>query len=134
MITSCQECGVPCCQTGPGPYKNISPEDYLENFGDHSSYNTKCIALTEEGKCNLWGTTDLPMACRVYVCQTKQYSKIELQHIDEVFERECPTCGCEWLRGKFQGKEYIDTCEICGYVGKWSRELINRGKQKRKKK
>ena len=55
------------------------------------------------------------------------------QDIDEVFERECPTCGCEWLRCKYQKIGYVETCEICGYVGKWSLELVNKGKQKRKK-
>jgi len=133
MISSCKECEVPCCQTGPGPHKNITPEDYLENFGDIASYNTKCMALTAEGACNLWGTPDLPMACRVYVCQSKSYSKEELIKIDEVFDRECPTCGCEWVRGTYQGKIYHDICEVCGYTGKWTKEVVSRGRKKRKK-
>jgi len=132
MIKSCEECEVPCCQTGPGPHQNVAPEDYLENFGDHASYNTKCIALTAEGACNLWGTSDLPMACRVYVCQSKSYTKLELEQIDEVFERECPNCGSEWLRGRFEGKNYIDICEMCGYEASWNKETISKGKRKRK--
>jgi len=134
MISTCKECTTPCCQAGPGPHKNLSPEDYLAIFATAESYNTKCIGLTAEGKCNLWGTPDLPVECRNFVCQTRQYSKEELSKIDDVIERDCPTCGCEWMLGTYIGKSYHDICEVCGYTGKWSKELVSRGKRKWNKK
>ena len=130
MISSCSDCEVPCCQTGPGPHKNLPPDDYLENFGDAEAYNTKCIALTADGGCNLWGTPDFPHACRVYVCQTRSYTKDELEKIDEVIDRECPNCKSPWMVGKFISKDYHDSCEICGYLGKWKKEVVSRGKRK----
>ena len=124
MIKTCEECPNSCCKTGPGPYKNVSPEDYLENFATVEAYNTKCIAFTSEGKCNLWNTPDLPQECRTYICQTRSYTKKELEIIDDIFERECPNCGCSWLIGSWQNKIYFDTCEICGYQVAWEKTQI----------
>jgi hypothetical protein len=55
LIDSCADCKSICCQTGPGPYKRVTPEEYLENFGTTDNYNKECGALFD-GKCNLWGT------------------------------------------------------------------------------
>ena len=130
MITSCKDCEVPCCATGPGPHKNLAPEEYLENFGDVAAYNTKCIALTAEGSCNLWGTADFPQACRVYVCQTRSYTKEELLKIDKVIDRECPSCSSRWLLRNFSGKDYEDICEVCGYQSRWIQKVLSEGKLK----
>lgn len=126
MISSCEDCKDSCCRTGPGPYKKLAPEDYLENFGDIASYNTKCTAL-RNGQCTLWGTADLPVSCRIYVCQTKTYTAQELEIIDSVSEEECPNCGSEWLRKNFQLECCYDTCEVCGYLRKWVKEVVFKG-------
>ena len=89
MINSCKDCKSVCCKTGPGPYDALPPREYLDNFGDISAYNTKCMALSNEGGCNLWGTPQFPIECRVYVCQTRSFTKKELSDIEHVFEREC---------------------------------------------
>ena len=130
MINSCEKCTTPCCRTGPGPYRNVSPEEYLENFSTSEAYNTKCIGLTDDGKCNLWLTPDLPIECRNYICQTRSYSAEELKKIDEVQDdRTCPNCKCNWMLGFWEGSFYYDTCEVCGYTIKWQRILERRGRR-----
>jgi len=130
MIKSCEECNMPCCKTGPGPYASFSPEVYLENYATVESYNTKCIALSSDHKCNLWGTPDLPMECRNYICQTRQYSKSELEIIADVNDRECPNCGCSWTIGSLQKNIFIDKCEICGYSAIWTKSDVASGNTK----
>jgi len=134
MISSCSECTVSCCQTGPGPHKSLPPDEYLENFGDSAAYNTKCIAFVPGVGCNLWGTPEFPQACRVYVCQTRSYTPQELKRISDVIDRECPSCGCEWLIGSYIGKEYHDSCEVCGHVTHWKRDTVTKGSKKWHKK
>lgn len=83
MINSCVECKSKCCQTGTGPHKLVSPEEYLDNFGYASAYNMKCKHFVN-GKCNIWGTKHLPVDCRIYVCQTRLFNKNELEIIKNI--------------------------------------------------
>ena len=125
MIKSCKECKTPCCQCGPGPYKLMTPESYLESFGEVSAYNTKCMALDEKGQCRLWGTKDLPTECRTYVCQTRRYSKKELEVIDAVDDsRECPCCDMSYMLVTVEsnGEDWRETCERCGYTFVWVKD------------
>ena len=86
MIDSCKDCKSICCKTGPGPFEELEPEDYLDNFGTTDSYNTKCSALDKDDKCELWGTSDFPLECRTYVCQNRSFSKEELDTLNKLVE------------------------------------------------
>lgn len=124
MIKSCKNCKNKCCQTGPGPHVEVESEEYLENFGTAEAYNTKCVELTDCGKCNAWGTNSLPSACRVYVCQNREYSDDELETINHVTEQEdfpCPNCGSV-VYLYFEEKEDLCECEACRYKWYWSHE------------
>ena len=132
LYNSCADCRQKCCKTGPGPYKVLEPEDYLENFGDTAAYNTKCKHLTASGRCSVWKTADFPAACRVYVCQSRRYTKEELRDINCIvaldegyddygcldckaqyvlyrspFEVECEICGCKWTWARVEPHEEI---------------------------
>jgi hypothetical protein len=119
---------------GPGPHKILPPEEYLENFGTSDAYNTKCVAFSDEGKCNLWGTAEFPLACRTHVCNVKIFTKKELDDIERVDEdRECPKCETPWMLGKWGDRkktEWVDTCENCGHTHMWKK--INLDKKSKK--
>ena len=129
MIKSCKKCTTPCCVTGPGPYAYVSPEEYIENFSLIEGYNTRCSALTETGKCSLWGTKHLPQECRVYICQTRSFSKDELKVINNVFERTCPKCECVWMLGSQHEGLYVDKCEVCGFERIWDETVVYEGNE-----
>jgi len=131
MISSCKDCTNTCCKVGPGPYHSVRPEEYLEDFGEAAAYNTKCLALSNDNTCTLWGTPQFPHECRVYVCQNRSYTKEEIEDIDKVEEWECSECESAWM--------YVDnepdgsniyTCPSCGYVAKWSKEVIKEKDQR----
>lgn len=138
MIKSCSECKVKCCKTGPGPYEVLPPEEYLENFGTTDAYNTKCQELKPNGMCGIWGTPDFPLECRTYVCQTRKYSKEELDHIDAFQEDlECETCGSALIYAK-EVKDSVDDdhtvgrtwtliCETCGQTDEWQLTKASKG-------
>lgn len=128
LVNSCMECKAVCCQHGPGPHKPLSPEDYLENFSTPEAYNTKCMALSEDGKCTLWGTPDFPHVCRTHVCNQKIFTKKELSEIESVDDRECPNCNCEWTKMIDKGSTVKWVCEICDYEIEWKSKVLKRGK------
>lgn len=134
LINSCLECKTVCCKHGPGPHLPLEPETYLENFGEPEAYNTKCIALTDDNECSLWGTPSLPVECRQYVCHVKNYTEEELDTIDDIVERECPNCGCKWqILTAQKGNDWVEECEVCGHRLKWKGIIEKRGKRKLKK-
>jgi len=79
---------------------------YLDVFGKPDSYNTKCSKLTEDNCCSVWGTMDLPMECRTYVCQTREFSKVEISalkffnrtalKVEDLSQTMRVTTGCAW--------------------------------------
>lgn len=124
MIKSCAECTSKCCKTGPGPYKKLSPEEYLEVFGLSDAYNKACKHHNlKTGHCNVWGTPGLPIECRTYVCQTREYSDLELDTIDNIEEDyECEGCGSSYMiNDSPEGNDelFIVKCEICNHTNKW---------------
>ena len=85
MIDSCAECKTNCCKIGPGPYRIVSPREYVERFGDLPSYNTECAALDSKSeRCTLWGTPEFPEECKTYICHVRSFSKSELSEIRRV--------------------------------------------------
>ena len=126
LVKSCSECKQICCKHGPGPYKLLTPEAYLENYNTTDAYNTQCAALTKDGRCSVWGTADFPIECRTHVCTNRIFTSIELSTIDCVDERVCEQCGASYTL-LFEGandNEYIVECESCGYEYKWIKEQI----------
>ena len=121
MIRTCKSCKSKCCEHGPGPYKLVAPEVYLENFGTAEAYNTKCIAMSSKGHCKLWKTKEFPQECRTYVCQSRTFSKLELKKILAVVEHDCPKCGCSWMlyTKKPDGSMVKEHCEACGHKALW---------------
>lgn len=126
MITSCQDCKTNCCKIGPGPYRKLSPVDYLENFGTISAYNTKCTALKDDGTCNLWGTSKFPDECRTYVCQVRSFTKNELAAIRKVDWKPTMEPGadrykkCEVRRGQGNDNEVLKETrrrDVAPYAG-----------------
>lgn len=82
MIKSCQECKTKCCKNGPGPYKPLPFNEWFDKAVTYNGYNTKCENFNEEsGNCDVWSTPQLPLACIVYVCGMREYSKEELENI-----------------------------------------------------
>jgi hypothetical protein len=132
LVSDCSKCKSICCKHGPGPHKKLTPEEYLGSFGELEAYNTQCMALTEDNKCSLWGTPNLPQECRVYVCQSKVYTDAQLKKISSVLERECPNCKSAWMLGTDNKAGWKDTCEICGYEQQWSHSTKKKGNQKMK--
>lgn len=131
MINSCSECTSICCKHGPGPHVPLSPQEYLENFGTTDAYNTKCMALTDENKCSLWGTPSLPTECRTYVCQSKLFTKEQIKRINDVEERKCLNCGSEWtLMYETTKGNWINECEVCDFKINWKGTSIKKGKRK----
>lgn len=128
LVNSCFECKSVCCKHGPGPYRSLPPEDYLENFSTTEAYNTKCMALGDDNKCTLWGTKDFPHVCRTHVCNQRIFTKEELKKIEEVDDRECPNCGCEWTLNYKKGKNWYHECEACGHLIQWEAKVAKRGK------
>lgn len=126
MIKSCRQCQKKCCKTGPGPYKKLPPEEYLENFGHTDAYNTQCEALTDNGMCSIWKSPEFPIECRTYVCQSREYSQEELDTIENVIEdMECLKCERPYVLITGDGKDsdgnpwYSYECEGCGYEWTW---------------
>ena len=129
LVSSCFECKAICCKHGPGPYQPLAPEEYLENFGTSDAYNTRCMALDDEGKCSIWGTPKFPHVCRTHVCNQRIFSKEELKAIDEVEDMECDNCSAEWTRGYFKDNKFHRECEVCGHLQSWKKEVVKRGKK-----
>ena len=122
MIKSCTDCKTKCCKTGPGPYKIRKVDTYLDNFGTPENYNTKCEHFTRSGKCRVWGTRDLPLECRTYVCTNRQYSKKEMDVIKQTDDwNSCGKCKTPYARF-LGGKKWKWECVNCGH--KWSWKLI----------
>ena len=128
MIKSCKQCKGNCCKTGPGPYKLLSPENYLENYSILESYNTRCMALSENNECRIWKTKELPVACRVHICTNKIFSAKERKDIESVVERECVYCEAPWTLCENISTVYVDEiptelweyhCEVCGKTYYW---------------
>lgn len=90
MISSCAQCTTKCCKSGPGPYKEVSAVDWLSMKQKGSDrYNTRCENFDEEEEtCRVWDTTSLPIACKVFVCGVRTYTKKELALIDFILEEE----------------------------------------------
>lgn len=130
MIKSCKSCRNSCCRTGPGPYTLVTPEEYLENFSTTDSYDTQCMALGEDGKCTLWGQTNFPVECRVHICTHREFSKLELETIDQVDEcRSCKKCEASYVLLVPQGPDeddcdWLEKCENCGYTFLWARKEL----------
>jgi hypothetical protein len=115
MISSCKDCKSICCKTGPGPHKPLMPDEYLENFGTTDAYNTKCVALKDDGLCSLWGSAKFPMECRTYVCQSRTFKPAELKKIDTVYDRECSNCDAEWqYLVNHKDGSWAQECPVCG--------------------
>lgn len=130
LVKSCFDCKAVCCKHGPGPHRSLPPEEYLENFGTEDAYNTKCMALSEDGKCTIWGTKDFPHVCRVHVCNQKIFTPQELKEISQVDdEYECPNCEVSWTRGYDKDGTFIRECEICGHKTEWKGKVVSRGKR-----
>ena len=129
LVNSCGECKAICCQHGPGPYLPLEPEEYLENFSTSEAYNTKCMALDDSGRCSLWGTPKFPHVCKTHVCNQRIFTPKELENIEQVDERECPNCGCEWTLFKGKGNSWENECEICGHTIEWKGRMVKRGKK-----
>jgi len=87
MISSCKDCQTKCCSVGPGPYELIEAEQFLLNYGENDNYNKKCIAFMH-GKCTYWGKSRMPLDCKIYVCQVRSFSKLELNTIAALTGRE----------------------------------------------
>ena len=123
LVDSCSECQQVCCKTGPGPYKILSPEDYLENYNLTEAYNTKCAALTSRGRCSVWGTKDFPIACRVHVCTNRKFTKEELWKIEQVEDRACSNCGASYVLLYHDKKlgHWIEECENCRHNFGWEK-------------
>lgn len=134
LIKSCSDCKAICCKTGPGPYKILSPNEYLEGFGTFEAYNTRCAAIGENNECTLWGTDQLPLECRIHVCNSKEFSKKELQTIENVYERECQNCESQWvIIYDTKDDKTIEECEACGHKFEWTMKPIKSKKKGRKK-
>ena len=86
MIDNCADCKSNCCRVGPGPYKIVDPELFLENHGCHEAYNTQCDGLVDN-KCKYWNTDKLPLECKTYVCSSKIFSDTELYNIAKLTGR-----------------------------------------------
>ena len=87
------------------------------------------MALSDEGRCTLWGTPDFPMVCRIHVCNQKIFTKKELSEIEDIEERDCPNCNAEWMKTRFKsGNMATWECEICGYELEWKGKVVKRGK------
>jgi len=86
MIDNCGDCKTKCCRAGPGPYKKMPPEMFLANYGEFENYNVQCEAFVDE-KCSLWGTPEMPLECRIFVCPTKTYTDLELNKIAKLTGR-----------------------------------------------
>ncbi len=85
VVNSCEDCKSKCCASGPGPYKPLRFEDWYETSISSEGYNTKCENfLTTSGRCMVWGTAQLPIACLLYVCGNKKLSKKKLQIMTDV--------------------------------------------------
>jgi len=88
MIDSCSGCKSNCCKVGPGPYKKVTPEIFLQNFGEFESYNTRCDGLSEENTCTYWNTKKMPQECKEYVCSSRSFSTAELNEIANLTGRK----------------------------------------------
>ena len=132
MINNCADCKQKCCQTGPGPHKLLSPEDYLENFNTVESYNTKCAALDNNGNCSVWGTNDFPIECRTHVCTNRSFTERELSDIENVFDRECSNCNASYVLMLENDGRFTEYCENCGHAFDWVKQVIQKGKKQRK--
>jgi len=86
-IKSCSECTKNCCQWGPGPYKVIPMEAYIEGCDSVEGYNTQCEHFTD-GKCAIWGTDEHPLICRTWICNVRSYSDDELAAIRKLPDEE----------------------------------------------
>lgn len=122
MIKSCSDCTNVCCRTGAGPYKLLSPNDYLENFGTSESYNTQCAALDKNNKCSIWGTKEFPTECRTHVCSNRSFTRKELLAMDRVdHERDCSKCGASYILSYIKNNQWRYECENCGYKYAWQK-------------
>lgn len=124
LVSSCEDCKQKCCQFGPGPYKILAPEKFLENYNYADAYNTKCAALTSDGRCSVWGTEDFPIACRVHVCTNRSFTEEELKKIDQVnHERECDECDASYVLTYYDEKikAWVDECESCSNKIGWKK-------------
>jgi hypothetical protein len=134
LINSCADCKFCCCRCGPGPYKLLSPEDYLEDFGAYHGYNTQCLALNEDNTCRIWGTPKLPVACRAHVCSNKIFTKEELETIEKIDDdAECNNCGAPYMlftrigkKAKWHRSRW--ECELCGQTNHWKAYVVRKGK------
>jgi len=133
LVKSCVQCKSNCCKLGPGPYKTLKPEDYLENFADPQGWNTKCDGLTEDLKCRYWGTPKLPVECRTFVCNNKLFSKKDLKLIDDVDEDyPCIHCGMQFTIGEWntKTKSWDRWCEACGWRMEWHGKVVKDSNRK----
>ena len=87
MIDNCHDCKTKCCQSGPGPHELVTPQHYLINYGEFENYNKKCSAFMDE-KCSLWGSPEMPLECRTFVCTFRSFTKPELSKIAELLGRK----------------------------------------------
>ena len=87
MISSCEECKTKCCKSGPGPFRDVSANDWLYQKQKGSKrYNTKCENFDlETEQCTVW--PNAPFVCRVFVCGVRLYSRAELRRIDKLLEQ-----------------------------------------------
>lgn len=86
MIDDCNDCESNCCKVGPGPYRLVDPEVFLENHGCFESYNMKCDRLIN-GKCIDWESDSLPLECKTFVCSSKKYTVGDLERIGKLTGR-----------------------------------------------
>ena len=86
MIKSCKKCKTKCCRAGPGPYRKVSVQKFLSNWGEAENYNSECEYLNSDGMCDVWGTKHLPYDCRIFICCVRTYSHEELKAISKIID------------------------------------------------
>ena len=87
MIKSCKECKDKCCKSGPGPYKKVSAQVFLGNFGEFENYNVECEAFVNN-RCAYWGSDLLPHECKVFICSQRSFTENEISKIAKLTNRE----------------------------------------------
>jgi hypothetical protein len=118
--TTCAECPANCCTFGTGE-RVLKVYEFLEGYMTYDSINTRCENLTPKRTCKLWGTTKLPVECRVHVCHNRSFSKEEVERIKSVdSDKHCIHCGVEWTLTSYKNGVFKEMCEVCGDEYTWT--------------
>lgn len=77
-----------CCKVGPGPWQAKPFDIFYHEAPTYKGYNTRCENWDpKSGNCSIWDSKDLPMECRIFVCQNRTYTKKELSKIKALTEK-----------------------------------------------